>query len=167
MSEQPANGAAPAGPQLLLQKIYVKDASFEAPHAPQVFAEQGQSQVELHLGQRVAQVGEGTFEVVLTATVNCTLNGRSAYLVEVHQAGIFTAQGFAPEQLDAVLGSYCPHVLFPYLRQTVSDLVLAGGFPPLLLQPINFEQIYAEALRRRAAEAAGAGAPAPAGRPEA
>lgn len=162
MSESPSNGTAPpAGPQLFLQKIYVRDASFEAPNAPQIFTEQGQPQVELNIGQRVNRLAETVYEVVLTATVTCTLNGRNAYLAEAHQAGIFAAQGFSPEQLDAVLGSYCPHVLFPYLRQTVDALVQSGGFPPLLLQPINFDQIYAEAVRRRAAEAGAA-----AGRPQ-
>lgn len=160
MSEMPSNGTAQvAGPQLFLQKIYVKDASFEAPHAPQIFTEQGQPQVELNIGQRVSRLAETVFEVVLTATVTCTLNGRNAYLAEVQQAGVFAAQGFAPEQLDAVLGSYCPHVLFPYLRQAIDALVQSGGFPPLLLQPINFDQVYAEAVRRRAAEAGAAAAP--------
>jgi preprotein translocase subunit SecB len=160
MSESSSNGTAQgAAPQLFLQKIYVKDASFEAPNAPQIFTEQRQPQVELNIGQRVSRLAETVFEVVLTATVTCTLNGRNAYLAEVQQAGIFAAQGFAPEQLDAVLGSYCPHVLFPYLRQVVDALVQSGGFPPLVLQPINFDQVYAEAVRRRAAEAGAAAAP--------
>lgn len=159
MSDAVSNGTAQAAaPQLFLQKLYVRDASFETPNAPHIFTEQGQPQVELNLSQRVNRLAETVFEVVLTATVTCTLNGRNAYLVEVQQAGIFAVQGFAPEQLDAVLGSYCPHVLFPYLRHTVDTLVQAGGFPPLLLQPINFDQLYAEAVRRRAAEV-GATAP--------
>lgn len=151
MADPIANGAAQqGGPQLSVQKIYVKDVSFEAPNAPQVFQEQGQPQVELNIGQKVAKIGDNAFEVVLSATVTCTLNGKNAYLAEVQQAGIFTAQGFEPAQLDAVLGSYCPHVIFPYARQVVSDLIQNGGFPPLLLQPINFEQVYAETQRRRA-----------------
>jgi preprotein translocase subunit SecB len=150
MADPIANGAAePAGPQLSLQKIYVKDASFEAPNTPHVFQEEGQPRVELNIGQQVAKLGDTAYEVVLTATVTCTVNDKTAYLAEVKQAGVFSAVGFEPAQLDAVLGSYCPHVLFPYARQMVSDLIQNGGFQPLLLQPINFEQVYAEAQRRR------------------
>jgi preprotein translocase subunit SecB len=151
MADPIANGAAEEqGAQLNVQKIYVKDVSFEAPNAPQVFQEQGQPRVELNITQKVGQVAENVYEVVLGATVTCTVNEKNAYLAEVQQAGIFVAQGFEPGQLDAVLGSYCPHVLFPYARQVVSDLIQAGGFPPFLLQPINFEQVYAESQRRRA-----------------
>ncbi|HRQ65249.1 MAG TPA: protein-export chaperone SecB [Xanthomonadaceae bacterium] len=151
MADPIANGAAQqSGPQLNVQKIYVKDASFEAPNAPHVFQEEGQPRVELNISQKVAQVAESVYEVVLSATVTCTVNDKNAYLAEVQQAGVFAVQGFEPAQLDSVLGSYCPHVLFPYCRQVVSDLVQNGGFPPLLLQPINFEQVYAETQRRRA-----------------
>ncbi len=151
MADPIANGGAQqGGPQLNVQKIYVKDVSFEAPNAPKIFQEEGQPRVELNISQKVAQVGEGAYEVVLSATVTCSVNEKNAYLAEVQQAGIFAAQGFEPAQLDAVLGSYCPHVLFPYARQVVSELIQNGGFPPLLMQPINFEQVYAETQRRRA-----------------
>lgn len=151
MADPIANGAAQqGGPQLNVQKIYIKDASFEAPNAPLVFQEDGQPRVELNISQKVTKVGEDAYEVVLSATVTCTINEKNAYLAEVQQAGVFLAQGFEPAQLDAVLGSYCPHVLFPYARQVVSDLIQNGGFPALLLQPINFEQVYAETQRRRA-----------------
>ncbi|WP_440225256.1 protein-export chaperone SecB [Dokdonella sp. MW10] len=151
------NGAAEAMAQLNLQKIYVKDVSFEVPNAPQVFQSQGQPNVELNLSQRVAQLGEGVFEVVLSVTVTCKLEESTAYLAEVHQAGIFGVAGFDPASQETVLATYCPNVLFPYVRQTVSDLVQAGGFPPLLLQPINFDAIYAEQVRRRNEAPAGAG----------
>lgn len=156
----PANGAA-TGPaenaaQLNLQKIYTKDLSFEVPNAPQVFQSQGQPNVELNLTQRVNTLGPAVFEVVLSLTVTCKLEEGTAYLAEVHQAGIFGVNGFEPAAQEAVLATYCPNVLFPYARQVVSDLVQAGGFPPLLLQPINFDAIYAEQMRRRA-EAPAAG----------
>jgi preprotein translocase subunit SecB len=148
------NTSAEAGPQLSVQKIYLKDVSFEAPAAPAIFQEQMQPRVDMNLTQKVANIGENVFEVVLAVTVTCKVGEKTAYLCEVQQAGIFGAAGFEPQQLDAVLGTYCPHVLFPYLRQVISDLIQNGGFPPLYLQPINFEQVYAEAVQQRAAQAA-------------
>jgi preprotein translocase subunit SecB len=136
--------------QLNLQRIYVKDVSFEAPGAPQIFQQQGQPNVELNLSQRVAQIATDTFEVVLSVTATCKVEDKTAYLAEVHQAGIFGLSGFDGPGRDAVLATYCPNVLFPYVRQLVSDLVQNGGFPPFFLQPINFDALYAEQLRRRA-----------------
>lgn len=150
MAENPlANGQALAGAQLNLQKIYVKDLSFEVPGAPAVYQLQGQPNVELNLAQRVNALAEGVFEVVLSLTVTCKIEDKTAYLAEVHQAGIFGVSGFDEASQEAVLASYCPNVLFPYARQIVSDLVQNGGFPPLLLQPINFDAVYAEQVRRR------------------
>ncbi len=136
--------------QLNLQKVYIKDASFEVPNAPQVYQEQGQPQVQLNLGQKHSKLSDDVHEVVLTLTITCTMNDSTAYLAEVHQAGIFGVTGFDEKGLDAVLGSYCPNVLFPYARQILSDLVQNGGFPPFLLQPINFDALYAEQQRRQA-----------------
>ena len=151
-----ANGQAEQ-PQLSLQKIYTKDVSFEAPNAPQVFQDMGtaqaQPQVQLNLSQKAGEIGGDTYEVVLTLTLTCTLEERSVYLAEVHQAGIFGIAGFAEADRDAILGSYCPNVLFPYARQAISDLVQNGGFPPFLLQPINFDALYAEQRRRGLPEA--------------
>lgn len=144
------NGSAEqTGPQLTVQKIYVKDASFEAPGAPHIFQEQGQSRIELNLGQKAQQLAAGVYEIVLTVTVTCKIGEKTAYLAEVQQAGIFGLAGFDPNQLDMVIGTYCPHVVFPYARQAISYLVEQGGFPAFLLQPINFEQIYADQVRRR------------------
>jgi preprotein translocase subunit SecB len=154
-----ANGQAQQGQaQLSLQKIYTKDVSFEAPAAPQIFqSSSGQPNVELNLSQRVTQLGETAYEVVLSVTATCKIEDKTAYLAEVHQAGIFGLAGFDPQGRDAVLQTYCPNVLFPYARQIVSDLVQAGGFPPFFLQPINFDALYAEQQRRRA-DSAGEGA---------
>lgn len=152
------NGATPpqqAQAQLNLQRIYLKDASFEAPGAPQIFQQQGQPNVELNLSQRVTQLGNDAFEVVLSVTATCKVEDKTAYLAEVHQAGIFGLVGFDAQNRDAILSTYCPNVLFPYVRQVVSDLVQNGGFPPFYLQPINFDALYAEQLRRRAEGAAG------------
>jgi preprotein translocase subunit SecB len=150
MTENTITNGGETGAQLSLQKVYVKDASFEAPGAPQVFQEQGQPQVQLNLQQQVSAVGENVFEVVLSVTVTCKLGEKTAYLAEVQQAGVFGMAGFDNAGRDAVLATYCPNVLFPYARQIVSDLIQNGGFPPFLLQPINFEGLYAEQMRRQA-----------------
>lgn len=162
MADDIANGAggaeaAAAQMQFNLQKIYIKDASFEAPNAPAVFQEEGQPQLQLNLAQKVTTLGENVFEVTLTVTLTCSLNGKNAYLAEVAQAGIFGAAGFDQQNLEAILATYCPNVLYPYARQAIGELVVNGGFPPYYLQPINFEQLYAEQLRRRSE---GAAAPA-------
>jgi len=152
-----ANGAAAAntqqaGAQFSVDRIYVKDVSFESPKAPQVFNEQAQPQLNMNLNQRVTKVGENSFEVVLGITLTCSLaEDNIVYVAEVQQAGIFSLSGFEPQVLDAMLGTHCPNVLYPYARQLISDLIQAGGFPPFLLQPINFESLYAEGLRQRAA----------------
>jgi len=154
-----ANGQAQGQAQLSLQKIYTKDVSFEAPGAPQIFqGTTSQPNVELNLSQRVTQLGEAAFEVVLSVTATCKIDEKTAYLAEVHQAGIFGLSGFDASGRDAVLATYCPNVLFPYARQVVSDLVQNGGFPPFFLQPINFDALYADQQRRRMEAGQGAGA---------
>ena len=163
MTDPTANGAgAPqAAAQIVLQKLYVKDASFEAPNAPQIFQEEGQTNLQLNMSQKVGNVAENVYEVLLTLTLTCTLGEKTAYLAEVQQAGIFGIAGFDNRNLEAILSTYCPNVLFPYARQVIGEMIQNGGFPPYLLQPINFDQIYAEQLRRRAAQAQGeAGQPA-------
>ncbi len=165
MADPTANGAAEpaAAAQLVLQKVYIKDASFEAPGAPQIFQQEGQPQLQLNLSQKVANIGDNVYEVTLGVTLTCTLADKTAYLAEVQQAGLFGIAGFEPRALDALLGSYCPNTLFPYARQAISELIQNGGFPPYFLQPINFDQLYAEQLRRRAEAAQdGEGADAPA-----
>ena len=159
----PAAGAeaVPQGAQFTVEKIYVKDVSFEAPNTPHVFNEQGQPQLNMNLNQKVGRLDENLFEVVLGVTLTCTLNEKTVYLAEVQQAGIFGLVGFDDRTLDMMLGTYCPNVLFPYVRQAVSDLILSGGFPPFFMQPINFEALYAEGLRRRAEQAQGGAIQAP------
>lgn len=156
MAEQnPINGADGQDnqPQLILQKVYLRDSSFEAPNAPQIFQEIGESneqpQVQLNLGHKTTEIAEYTHEVVLSLTVTCTLGERTAYLAEVHQAGIFGIAGFSPEDLQGIMATYCPNVLFPYARQIISAMISDGGFPPFLLQPINFDALYAEQLRQQ------------------
>jgi len=162
MAEVTANGQANGQvnqPQLMVQKIYVKDVSYEVPNAPQIFHEMNendQPQVQLNLGQKATDLGNSLFEVVLSLTLTCTIGQRTAYLAEVAQAGLFGIAGFSEEDQAGLIASYCPNLLFPYARQVISALVLEGGFPPFLLQPINFDALYAEQQRRTLA---GDGAP--------
>jgi preprotein translocase subunit SecB len=114
----------------------------------------------LNLSQRVAPLGNDAFEVVLSVTATCKVEDKTAYLVEVQQAGIFGLTGFDAQAREGVLATYCPNVLFPYVRQIISDLVQNGGFPPFFLQPINFDALYAEQMRRRAEAPAEGAAPA-------
>ena len=144
------DGNAQPQAQFTVEKIYIKDVSFEAPNAPAVFNEQGQPQLNMNLNQKVGRLEGDLFEVILGVTLTCTLNDKTVYLAEVEQAGIFGLAGFDERTLDMMLGTYCPNVLFPYVRQSISDLITNGGFPPFYMQPINFEALYAEGLRRRA-----------------
>ena len=161
MSDETLNGAAPVadaqpqGATFTVEKLYVKDVSFEAPNAPQVFNEQGQPDLQMKLNQKVQRLGENAFEVSLGITLTCTINGRTAYLAEVEQAGVFGLGGFEEHILDAMLGTQCPNILYPYAASAVGQLIVAGGFPPFPMQPINFDALYGETLRQRASQQAG------------
>ena len=157
MSEETTNGAvapvdAATGPAFTVEKIYVKDVSFESPNAPSIFNDQVQPELQLNLNQQVQRLGENAFEVVLAVTLTCQAGERTAYVAEVKQAGVFGLVGLDPQSIDVLLGTQCPNILFPYVRSMVSDLIQAGGFPPFYLQPINFEGLYAETLRQRQAQ---------------
>lgn len=138
------------GAQFSIQKVYIKDLSFEAPNTPQMFTEQWTPHIDLHLQSKAAQLDEAVHEVVLTVTVTAKLGDKTAYLVEVQQAGIFTLQGFAPADLARTLGSFCPNILFPFAREAVAELVSKGGFQQLLLTPVNFDAIYAHMQKQGA-----------------
>lgn len=145
MTEENVNPQQEA-PAMSLQKIYVKDVSFETPNAPEIFNEQGQPEIKMNLNQKVKMVTEGLYEVELAVTVTCNIQEKTAYLVEVQQAGVFAMKNFPDNILHQTLGAYCPNVLFPYARQLVTELVSSGGFQPLLLQPVNFDQLYSEQM---------------------
>jgi len=136
--------------QFLIQRLYVKDVSFELPNAPKVFQDDGQADVKMSLAQRVEPLGEDLHEVVLTVTVTATIGEKTAYLAEVAQAGIFMIKGFNDQAAHAVMNTMCPNTLFPYARHSISELVSSGGFPPLTLQPVNFEQLYAHRMQEMA-----------------
>jgi len=156
------NPEAAASAQFQIQKLYTKDVSFELPNAPQVFQEEGQADVKMSLSQRVEGLGEHMHEVTLTVTVTATIGEKTAYLAEVAQAGIFLVAGFNEQATHAVMNTLCPGTLFPYARQTISSLIADGGFPPLTLQPVNFEQLYAQRMQQLMSEQQGGNGKAPA-----
>lgn len=135
--------------QLALQKIYIKDLSFETPHSPQVFTQKWEPTVEFNLATNAQQLQDTLYEVSITVTVTVKLEDKTAYLIEVCQAGVFALVGFDTPELGPLLGSYCPNILFPFAREAVSDLVIKGGFPPMLLAPVNFDALYAQHLQQR------------------
>jgi preprotein translocase subunit SecB len=149
MSDSSQNKATnPEQQQFAMQKIYVKDVSFETPNSPEVFTQEWKPDVNVQLDTSGKQIAPDVHEVVLGITVTVKMGEKVAYLVEIHQAGIFTIKGFADNDRGAMLGSYCPNVLFPFAREVISDLVIKGGFPQLLLAPVNFDAIYHEHLQR-------------------
>ncbi len=141
-----ADNDAPQG-QFLIQKIYVKDLSFETPNSPAIFMEQWRPEVNVQLNTTSNPLNQENFEVVLSITVTVKAGERTAYLAEVHQAGIFTLASIPEPHLGQMLGAFCPNILFPYAREVISDLSVRGGFPPLLLAPVNFDAIYMQRMQ--------------------
>ena len=142
------------GKRLSVAKIYIKDLSFESPLAPKVFsASEWSPKTNLNLRSSHSALQNDLHEVVLTITVDAKEDDNTVFLVELHQAGLFEAVGYADEELGAIFGSYCPNLLFPYARESIANLVQKGGFPEFILQPINFDALYAQSLEQRAAAA--------------
>ena len=125
-----------------IEKIYVKDLSLEIPHAPAIFTEQVQPEIQVQINTEAQQFGEGFYEVTVTATVTAKMGERTIFLAEAEQAGIFSLRNVPATDIGPLLGIACPNVIFPYLRETMSDVITRGGFPPLLLAPLSFEQLY-------------------------
>jgi preprotein translocase subunit SecB len=145
----------PVQAKFALQRIYTKDVSFESPASPVIFTKAWKPKIQVDLNTRSKAVADNTFEVVLTVTITAKLEDEeTAFLVEIHQAGLFVAEGIEGEQLRQLLGIACPNMLFPYLREAVDALVVKGGFPALALQPVNFEALYRQAEEAQAARQA-------------
>ncbi|MBD3756073.1 MAG: protein-export chaperone SecB [Gammaproteobacteria bacterium] len=142
-----------AAKKFIIQKIYTKDISFESPNTPGIFAAEFKPVLDVNLNIESKGLEEGLFHVILRVTATTKIGEHTAFLCEVEQAGIFTLEGFSDEELNYLLGSQCPNTLFPYARETVSDLVARGGFPQLLLEPVNFDAMYHEHLQAQAAQA--------------
>lgn len=153
-----SDAQATAG-QFSMQRIYVKDLSFEAPSAPKVFLAAWQPEISVDISTQAVRFDDGkNYEVTLSLTVTAKNDGNTAFLAEVKQAGIFLIDGAADAQLAQLLGAYCPNLLFPYAREAISDLVSRGSFPQLLLAPVNFDAVFAEAQRKQQEQATSADA---------
>lgn len=142
-----------------IEKVYVKDMSLEIPNAPEVFLQRETPQVGIELSNSAKKLEEGLFDVTITVTVTSKIEDKTVFLVEVAQAGIFQARNIPEENLEGLLAVTCPNILFPYAREAVSDLVVRAGFPPVLLNPINFEALYLQQKQQQqvaTAEAEGA-----------
>lgn len=135
-----------SGPTLKIEKIYVKDLSLENPGAPQSFRVEEPPKVEVSLRNRGEQIEDNVFECVLTVTLTAKAGDKTLFLVEAAQAGVFRIEGVPLPDIQPILGIHCPNLLFPYARQTIADAVMRAGFPPVHLDPINFEALYQQQL---------------------
>jgi len=146
--------------QITIQKIYVKDFSFESPHAPDVFTKTDWTpKTNLNLRSIHTALDNDNHEVVLTITVDTKHEDKTLFLVELHQAGIFHVNGYQGEEIATLLGSFCPNILFPYAREAITSIIGRGGFPEFILQPINFDALYAQTRQQMAEQAAAGAAP--------
>ncbi len=145
----PQGDGAPQGAAFSIERIYIKDLSLENPGAPQSFQLTEPPQVEVGMRTRGEQIAQDVYEFVLTLTVTATIGGKTLFLVETSQAGVFTIRGVSPEQLQPVMAINCPNVLFPYARETIADATMRAGFPPVHLAPINFEALYQQQLSQQ------------------
>lgn len=143
----------PIAPVFTIDKLYVKDLSVEIPNAPQIFLEREQPKVDLQIQNGAAQIGDGVYEAFLTATVTAKIGDKTMFLIEVTQAGIFQIRNLGKEDLDVVLGVGCPNILYPYLREVVTDSGTRAGFMPVVLAPMNFEALYMQRMQEQQAQA--------------
>jgi preprotein translocase subunit SecB len=150
MTDQSNSGAVSneEGPQFSLQRIYVRDLSFEAPKSPAIFRQDWTPTVGLDLNTRQKQLENDFYEVVLTLSVEVKNGDEIAFIAEVQQAGIFLIKGLDQASMSHTLGAFCPNILFPYARETIDSLVVRGSFPALMLAPVNFDALYAQELQR-------------------
>lgn len=133
--------------QFIIQRLYIKNSSFETTQTPAIFQKKWEPELNLELNTGHTELEANTYEVTLTVTATVKNKEETAFLVEVQQAGVFTVNGPDSEQLNHILGSFCPSILFPYVRETVSSLVTKGSFPPLVLSPINFDALYTQKMQ--------------------
>lgn len=146
----------PEGPHFALQRIYLKDSSFESPRSPATFQGQWQPKINFDIKVKNSKIEDGIFEVVLVLTVEAILEEKPAFIVEVQQAGLFIITDFDAARLEQLLSTVCPNILFPYAREVVDSLVVKGSFPALMLPPTNFDAIYAQQKQAEASNAGGA-----------
>ena len=139
-------------PHFTIEKLFLKDVSFESPAAPAAFTEDWKPEINMDLNSQGHPLEEGVYEVELSITVTAKNKDKTAFLVEIKQCGIFSIGGMDEANLNGMLGSFCPNILFPYAREAISDLVTKGGYPQLLLAPVNFDAIYAQHLQNNEGE---------------
>lgn len=151
-SKQAANPQAGSEAQFAIQKVYVKDLSFETPNTPLVFKVEWKPVVDMHLSNEATPLGDNLYEVVLSVTLTVKLDDKTAYLAEINQAGVFFLNNIPEDILGRMLATACPNILFPFAREAVSDVVTRGGFPQLLLAPVNFDALYAQQQQQQAEE---------------
>ena len=149
-----------AAPSFAIEKLYVKDLSLEVPNAPEIFLERESPEVSIQLQTAISTLGDDAYEVTLTVTVTAKAGEKTVFLVEAGQAGIFRIKNVPEENMASLLSIACPNILFPYAREVVSESVARAGFAPVILQPVNFEALYAERLQQEQAEQQAAAAPA-------
>ena len=134
--------------RFIIQKIYTKDISFETPSTPSIFRDEWKPELDLQLGNSYARIDDDNHEITLTVTVTAKIEDKTAFLVEVKQAGIFSLTGYSDQEMAPLIGSYCPNTLFPFAREVISDIVLKGGFPQLVLAPVNFDALYMDQMKK-------------------
>lgn len=148
------NEASAPEKQLAIQKVYIKDFSFESPNTPQVFGRSDWApKTDLNLRSSHTAGPENSHEVVLSLTIEAKEEDKTIFLVELHQAGLFHISGYGEEEFKAIVGSFCPNILFPYARETIASVISKGGFPEFILQPINFDALYAQGVAQAKAKA--------------
>jgi len=152
VSSQPPQPQQPQA-SFQIEKVYVKDLSLEIPNAPQIFTEQVQPQLDVQMGTEISNFAEGLYEVTVSATVTAKAAERTIFLAEAVQAGIFSVRNVPQQELEPLLGIGCPTIVFPYLRETISDLVVRAGFPPVLLTPVSFEALYLQRVQQQQGQA--------------
>jgi preprotein translocase subunit SecB len=158
MADQPQQTTTPPQKQVVLQKIYIKDLSYESPKAPEIFRTNATPQTQLNIRSSNLDLGSGNVEVTLTMTIESKDNNSTIFLIEIAQSGVFLIDGYTPQERAVLLGSFCPATLYPFAREAISDVVVKGGFPSLLLQPINFDALFAQASKSAAEQAAASAA---------
>ena len=131
-----------SGPEFTIQRVYIKDLSFEAPHSPHIFLEEWHPELNMDLSTKVNELGDGNHEVVLTVTVTVTMKGNTIFLAEVQQGGIFSIKNFPSNEMRSMLGNFCPNILYPYAREAITNIVVRGGFPQIYLAPVNFDALF-------------------------
>ncbi len=144
MAEKEVKSQEQTEAQFSIQKVYVKDISFETPNSPEVFKMEWKPVVDMHMINEATPIGEHLFDVVLSITLTVKLEDKTAYLVEINQAGVFFIKNIPDDVIERMLATVCANILFPFAREAVSDIVTRGGFPQLLLSPVNFDALYAQ-----------------------